>query len=243
LANSLVIENIDAAYGAVRVLDQVSMTVNAGETVVLLGTNGNGKSTLMRCIMGIVPPCAGRIAAEIDGVTHDLVGRSTEEIVDLGIALVPEGRRLFPRLTVEENLRLGAFRKQARTELKSNLAFCFEAFPRLAERRAQLAGSMSGGEQQMLALARALMTAPRILLIDEPSVGLAPMLVSHTIDKIRELKDRCQLTVLMAEQNFPQALRIADRGYVIVHGQIAFEGRSAEELNNNELIKKFYLGL
>jgi branched-chain amino acid transport system ATP-binding protein len=243
LANSLVIENIDAAYGAVRVLDQVSMTVNAGETVVLLGTNGNGKSTLMRCIMGIVPPCAGRIAAEIDGVTHDLVGRSTEEIVDLGIALVPEGRRLFPRLTVEENLRLGAFRKQARAELKSNLAFCFEAFPRLAERRGQLAGSMSGGEQQMLALARALMTAPRILLIDEPSVGLAPMLVSHTIDKIRELKDRCQLTVLMAEQNFPQALRIADRGYVIVHGQIAFEGRSAEELNNNELIKKFYLGL
>jgi branched-chain amino acid transport system ATP-binding protein len=243
LANSLVIENIGAAYGAVRVLDHVSMTVNAGETVVLLGTNGNGKSTLMRCIMGIVPPCAGRIAAEIDGVTHDLVGRSTEEIVDLGIALVPEGRRLFPRLTVEENLRLGAFRKQARTELKSNLAFCFEAFPRLAERRAQLAGSMSGGEQQMLALARALMTAPRILLIDEPSVGLAPMLVSHTIDKIRELKDRCQLTVLMAEQNFPQALRIADRGYVIVHGQIAFEGRSAEELNNNELIKKFYLGL
>jgi branched-chain amino acid transport system ATP-binding protein len=243
LANSLVIENIDAAYGAVRVLDHVSMTVNAGETVVLLGTNGNGKSTLMRCIMGIVPPCAGRIAAEIDGVTHELVGRSTEEIVDLGIALVPEGRRLFPRLTVEENLRLGAFRKQARAELKSNLAFCFEAFPRLAERRAQLAGSMSGGEQQMLALARALMTAPRILLIDEPSVGLGPMLVSHTIDKIRELKDRCQLTVLMAEQNFPQALRIADRGYVIVHGQIAFEGRSAEELNNNELIKKFYLGL
>jgi branched-chain amino acid transport system ATP-binding protein len=243
LANSLAIESIDAAYGTVRVLDRVSMTVDAGETVVLLGTNGNGKSTLMRCIMGIVPPCAGRISAEIDGVAHDLTGRSTEDIVDLGIALVPEGRRLFPRLSVEENLRLGAFRKKARSQLKSNLAFCFEAFPRLAERRAQLAGSMSGGEQQMLALARALMTAPRILLIDEPSVGLAPVLVSHTIDKIKELKERRQLTVLMAEQNFPQALRIADRGYVIVHGQIAFEGRSAAELNNNELIKKFYLGL
>jgi branched-chain amino acid transport system ATP-binding protein len=243
LANSLTIENIDAAYGAVRVLENVSMTVDAGETVVLLGTNGNGKSTLMRCIMGIVRPSTGRIAAEIDGVRHDLVGRSTEAIVELGIALVPEGRRLFPRLTVEENLLLGAFRQKARAAMKSNLAFCLELFPRLAERRRQLAGSMSGGEQQMLALARALMTAPRILLIDEPSVGLAPVLVSHTIDKIKELKERYQLTVLMAEQNFPQALRIADRGYVIVHGQIAFEGRSADELNNNDLIKKFYLGL
>src|ERR1700690_2272483 len=148
------------------------MTVNAGETVVLLGTNGNGKSTLMKCVMGIVKPVAGRIVAEIDGQKHDLVGMRTEQIVDLGIALVPEGRRLFPKLTVEENLLLGAFRKKGRAQIKGNLDFCFEAFPRLAERRCQLAGSMSGGEQQMLALARALMTAPRILLIDEPSVGL-----------------------------------------------------------------------
>jgi branched-chain amino acid transport system ATP-binding protein len=243
LGNSLTIEAVDAAYGAVRVLENVSLNVNSGETVVLLGTNGNGKSTLMKTIMGIVPPRAGRIVAEIDGERFDLAGRSTEEIVDLGIALVPEGRRLFPRLTVEENLLLGAFRAKARAEIAPHLAFCFECFPRLAERRRQLAGSMSGGEQQMLALARALMLSPRILLIDEPSVGLAPVLVSRTIDKIKELKDRYRLTVLMAEQNFPQALRIADRGYVIVHGQIAFEGRSAEELNNNELIKKFYLGL
>jgi len=243
LASSLAIENIDAAYGAVRVLDRVSLDVKAGETVVLLGTNGNGKSTLMRCVMGIVRPRAGRIVVEIDGEKHDLVGRTTEQIVDLGIALVPEGRRLFPRLSVEENLLLGAFRRKARATLKANLEFSFECFPRLAERRNQLAGSMSGGEQQMLALARALMLAPRILLIDEPSVGLAPVLVSRTIDKIKELKDQYQLTVLMAEQNFPQAVRIADRGYVIVHGQIAFEGRSADELNNNELIRKFYLGL
>jgi branched-chain amino acid transport system ATP-binding protein len=243
LANSLTIEKIDAAYGAVRVIENVSLNVNEGETVVLLGTNGNGKSTLMKCVMGMVRPRTGRILAEIDGETHDLVGRTTEQIVDLGIALVPEGRRLFPRLTVEENLLLGAFRPKAREALKANLAFCFECFPRLAERRSQLAGSMSGGEQQMLALARALMLAPRILLIDEPSVGLAPVLVSRTIDKIKELKEQYQLTVLMAEQNFPQALRIADRGYVIVHGQIAFEGRSADELNNNELIRKFYLGL
>jgi branched-chain amino acid transport system ATP-binding protein len=243
LANSITIEGVHAAYGAVRVLEDVTLNVAGGETVVLLGTNGNGKSTLMKSIMGIVRPNAGRIMVEIDGIKHDLIGRTTEEIVDLGIVLVPEGRRLFPRLSVEENLLLGAYRPKARAEIATNLAFCFEAFPRLAERRRQLAGSMSGGEQQMLALGRALMTAPRILLVDEPSVGLAPVLVSRTIDKIKELKDRYQLTVLMAEQNFPQALRIADRGYVIVHGKIAFEGKSADELNNNDLIRKFYLGL
>jgi len=243
LANSLTIAGVDAGYGAVRVLEDVSITVNGGETVVLLGTNGNGKSTLMKSIMGIVRPSAGMIVAEIEGTRHDLIGRPTEEIVDLGIALVPEGRRLFPRLTVEENLLLGAFRPKARAQIKANMDFCFTAFPRLAERRRQLAGSMSGGEQQMLALGRALMLAPRILLIDEPSVGLAPVLVSRTIDAIRELKQQYKLTILMAEQNFPQALRIADRGYVIVHGKIAFEGKSADELNNNDLIRKFYLGL
>ena len=243
MANSINVEGIHAAYGAVRVLEDVTLKVAGGETVVLLGTNGNGKSTLMKSIMGIVRPSAGRIMAEIDGVNHDLIGRSTEDIVDLGIAMVPEGRRLFPRLSVEENLLLGAFRPRARAEIKRNLDFCFEAFPRLAERRNQLARSMSGGEQQMLALARALMSAPCMLLVDEPSVGLAPVLVSRTIDKIKELKDNYQLTVLIAEQNFTQALRIADRGYVIVHGKIAFEGRSTDELNNNDLIRKFYLGL
>jgi branched-chain amino acid transport system ATP-binding protein len=243
LASSIAIAGIHAAYGAVRVIDDVSLKVDGGETVVLLGTNGNGKSTLMKCIMGMVRPSAGTIVAEIDGIHHDLVGRTTEEIVDLGIALVPEGRRLFPKLTVEENLLLGAYRATARRQLAQNLAVCFETFPRLAERRRQLAGSMSGGEQQMLALGRALMLAPKILLVDEPSVGLAPILVSRTIDAINEMKQRYQLTVLMAEQNFTQAIRIADRGYVIVHGKIAFEGRTMDELNNNDLIKKFYLGL
>jgi branched-chain amino acid transport system ATP-binding protein len=146
-------------------------------------------------------------------------------------------------LTVEENLLLGAYRPAARAELARNLDVCFETFPRLAERRRQLAGSLSGGEQQMLALGRALMLAPKILLVDEPSVGLAPILVSRTIDAISQMKERYALTILMAEQNFNQAIRIADRGYVIVHGKIAFEGRSTEELNNTELIKKFYLGL
>jgi branched-chain amino acid transport system ATP-binding protein len=243
LASSLSVEGVHAAYGAARVLEDVSLTVAGGETVALLGANGNGKSTLMKSIMGVVRPTAGRITAEIDGVNHDLIGRSTEEIVDLGIAMAPEGRRLFPRLSVEENLLLGAFRPRARAEVKRNLDFCFEAFPRLAERRRQLARTMSGGEQQMLALARALMSAPRMLLVDEPSVGLAPLLVSRVIDKIKELKDSYQLTVLIAEQNFTQALRIADRGYVIVHGKIAFEGRSAGELENNDLIRRLYLGL
>ncbi len=243
MASSLIIENVSAGYGAVRVLEDVSVSVGAGETVALLGTNGNGKSTLMKCVMGLVRPTTGRITAEIDGARHELVGLPTEAIVDLGIAFVPEGRRLFPKLSVTENLMLGAFRHAARAGIARNLEFCFETFPRLKERRGQLAGSMSGGEQQMLALGRALMSAPRILLIDEPSVGLAPVLVRRTIDKIKELKDGFQLTVLMAEQNFTQAIRIADRGYVIVHGRIAFEGGSADELNNNELIRKFYLGL
>ena len=243
MGNSLRVEGLCAGYGAVQVLDRISLSVNDGETVTLLGTNGNGKSTLMKCIMGIVPASAGRISAVVDGVEHDLAGRAPEQIVDLGIALVPEGRRLFPRLTVEENLLLGAYRRSARAAMTKNLEFCFATFPRLAERRRQLAGSMSGGEQQMLTLARALMTAPKILLIDEPSVGLAPLLVIHTIDKIRELKVGYGLTVLMAEQNFNQAIRIADRGYVIVHGRIEYEGRSREDLANNDLIHKLYMGL
>ena len=213
----IVIDNIEAGYGSVRVLHGVSITVEAGETVALLGTNGNGKSTLIKCLMGMVAPTSGSVTLETDdGEKIDLIGKTPQEIVELGIALVPEGRRLFPRLTVEENLMLGAYRESAREHIDANLAFSFEAFPVLADRRRQLAGSMSGGEQQMLALARALMSEPRILLVDEPSVGLAPILVSRMIAKIKELKDRRNLTVLMAEQNFNQAIKIADRGYIIV---------------------------
>ena len=237
------VRDVDAGYGAVRVLHGVSLEVREGETVALLGTNGNGKSTLIKCLMGMVAPEAGEIFLEADGARIDLTRKSTEEIVSLGIALVPEGRRLFPKLTVEENLLLGAYRPQARAAISRNLAFCLEAFPVLRERRGQLAGSMSGGEQQMLAVARALMSAPRILLVDEPSVGLAPILVSRVIAKIKELKEQYQLTVLMAEQNFNQATKIADRGYIIVHGRIEFEGRSTRELRENELVKKYYLGV
>jgi len=243
LANSLRIEGLSAGYGGVRVIENLSLRVGDGETVALLGTNGNGKSTLIKCIMGIVRPTAGRIVAEINGTEHDLVGMAAHDIVQLGIVLVPEGRRLFPKLTVEENLLLGAYRPPARLRIAENLAFCYAAFPRLDERRNQLAGSMSGGEQQMLALARALMTKPSILLIDEPSVGLSPLLVKTVIGKIKELKERFGLTVLMAEQNFQQAVRIADRGYVIVHGKIEFEGASREALADNDMIKKLYLGI
>ena len=237
----LSITALDAGYGAVKALRGVSLDVEAGETVALLGTNGNGKSTLMKCIMGLVRPWRGEIVLTVDGNAHDLARLSTEAIVDLGVALVPEGRRLFPRLTVSENLMLGAFRRAARADIDRNLAQAFETFPILKERANQLAGTMSGGQQQMLAIARALMSSPRLLLIDEPSVGLSPLLVSQMISKIGELSSRFGLKVLMAEQNFNQAVRIADRGYIIVHGQIVVAA-NVDELRGNDIVKRLYLG-
>ncbi|HIO01261.1 MAG TPA: ABC transporter ATP-binding protein [Alphaproteobacteria bacterium] len=242
MESSLTVNNIDGGYGAVRVLHGLSITVHSGETVVLLGSNGNGKSTLLKCITGLVKPDRGEIILDIDGKKTDLVGKTPEEVVTAGISMVPEGRRLFPALTVEENLYLGAYRKFARKKISENLEFVYEIFPRLRERRNQLAGSMSGGEQQMVAVARGIMSDPAILLVDEPSVGLAPNLVSHMISKIQELKEKKNLTVLMAEQNFNQAIKIADRGYIIVHGEIEFTAESADELANNEMIKQYYLG-
>ena len=242
MALELNVKGLHAGYGAVKALAGVTLDVKAGETVVLLGTNGNGKSTLMKCLMGAVRPTAGTLTLEIDGVTHDLARLSTEQIVNLGVVLVPEGRRLFAKLTVEENLMLGAFRPAARSKIVENLTLAYDTFPVLKERRTQLAGTMSGGQQQMLAIARALMSSPRVLLVDEPSVGLSPLLVSQTIAAIGDLKKRFGLTVLMAEQNFHQALKIGDRGYIIVHGEIAFEGKTRDELANNDMIKALYLG-
>jgi len=242
LALELTVSGVEAGYGAVRALHGVSISLREKQTVALLGTNGNGKSTLMKCIMGIVRPTRGSIFLTLENQKHDLTKLSTEEIVNLGVTMVPEGRRLFPKLTVEENLLLGAFRPLARGDIPKNLAYSYEIFPVLVERRRQLAGSLSGGQQQMLAIARALMSSPKLLLVDEPSVGLAPILVSHTITKIKELKERYGLTVLMAEQNFHQAIRIADSGYIIVHGEIVFEGRTVAELEQNPLVKSYYLG-
>jgi len=242
LALELTVTEVDAGYGAVRALHGLSLFVKEKETVALLGTNGNGKSTLMKCVMGMVRPTKGSISLALDGEVFDLTKLSTEEIVNRGVALVPEGRRLFPKLSVEENLLLGAFRPQARADIARNLALCYETFEVLKERRRQLAGSMSGGQQQMLAIARALMSSPRLLLVDEPSVGLSPLLVSSTVTMIKQLKERHGLTVLMAEQNFHQAIRIADRGYIVVHGEIVFEGKSVAELESNPLVKNYYLG-
>jgi branched-chain amino acid transport system ATP-binding protein len=239
--NRLIVDNIHAGYGAVRVLHGISLRLDEGEIVVLLGTNGNGKSTLLKCIMGTVAPDAGEMYLESDGKRIDLMNKPPEEIVNLGISLVPEGRRLFPKLTVEENLLIGAYRRDARRRLNENLGLSYDAFPILKERKNQLAGTLSGGEQQMLAIARGLMSDPKIVLVDEPSLGLAPILVSRVVAKIKELKEQRGLTVLMADQNFNQATKIADRGYIIVHGKIEFEGKSTEELRGHELVKKYYL--
>lgn len=243
MANRIVVDNLHAGYGAVRVLHGVSLELHEGETVVLLGTNGNGKSTLIKCLMGLVQAEKGAIRLEREGECVELIGKAPEDIVNLGIALVPEGRRLFPRLTVEENLLSGAYRTAARAHVAHNLALSYETFPVLQSRKRQLAGSLSGGEQQMLAIARALMSHPQILLVDEPSVGLAPIFVSRVIAQIKALQERSGLTVLMAEQNFHQATKIADRGYILVEGKIAFEGRSTAELTGHELVKRFYLGM
>lgn len=243
MANSIEISGLEAGYGSVKVLHGVSMSVHDGETVVLLGSNGNGKSTLIKCITGIIQPTGGDITLDVDGERVSLIGLQPEQIVDLGIVLIPEGRRLFASLSVEENLLMGAYRKQARPNIDANLEFVFETFPVLRERRRQTASSMSGGEQQMVAIGRALMSEPKILLVDEPSVGLAPILVSRMIASIKDLKEKRNLTVLMAEQNFNQAVKIADRGYIIVHGEIGFEGKTADDLANNDVVRQFYLGI
>jgi branched-chain amino acid transport system ATP-binding protein len=240
LANSLTIEKIDAAYGAVRVLEDVSLNVNGGETVVLLGTNGNGKSTLMKCVMGIVRPRTGRIVVEIDGEKHDLVGRTTEQIVDLGIALVPEGRRLFTGMSVRENLEIGAYRGAAKAHREASLQRVIARFPMLGERLGQLAGTLSGGQQQMLAIGRALMAQPRLLLLDEPSLGLAPTIVMEMFRIIREVNQE-GVAVLLVEQNVAMALDLARRAYVLEEGRIVAQG-APQDLASQPHIQRAYLG-
>jgi branched-chain amino acid transport system ATP-binding protein len=223
LANRLVVEGLCAGYGAVAVLRGLSLEVRQGELVALLGTNGNGKSTLLNALMGLVRPTAGSVRLDWDGETKELRGLRAEQIVAEGVTLVPEGRRLFPHLTVEENLVLGGSGRRARARLKPNLEFAFSTFPLLAERRTQPAGTMSGGQQQILAIARALMSEPRVMLIDEPSVGLAPVAVGQVFESIRNLQRERGLAVLMSEQSLVQTIAIADRSYLITHGQIARE--------------------
>ncbi|MFI5013451.1 MAG: ABC transporter ATP-binding protein [Hyphomicrobiales bacterium] len=218
--NRLVVEHLVAGYGAVTVLRDVSIEVGEGELVAILGTNGNGKSTLLNSILGLVKPSGGRVFLEWDGTTIDLIARPTHRIVDQGIAFVPEGRRVVPMLTVEENLALAGSGPRARAGLRDNKLYCFDTFPTLKEQRNQRSGTLSGGQQQMLAIACALMTSPKLIVIDEPSVGLAPIIVDKVIRTIAELRTSRKMTILMAEQSFFQAFDTATRAYVLTHGRI-----------------------
>jgi branched-chain amino acid transport system ATP-binding protein len=231
----LSIKGLHTFYGNIEALRGVDIDVEAGKIVTLIGANGAGKSTLLMTICGNPRAQAGRI--EFDGT--DITRRPTFEIVRMGIAQSPEGRRIFPRMTVLENLKMGAITTDP-AHFDDDLARMFEMFPILAERRDQRGGTLSGGEQQMLAIARAMMSRPRLLLLDEPSLGLAPMIVKQIFATIREINERDRMTVLLVEQNAFHSLRLADHGYVMANGKIVLEG-SGEELLANELVRKAYL--
>jgi len=233
----LELKSVRAGYGSFQALFDVSLEVRQGEAVSVIGPNGAGKTTLMRVISGLIRPTAGSIAME--GV--DLVATPSYRIVEIGIAHVPESRRLFPRMTVEDNLRMGGFTPAARPKFQERLAVVYELFPRLRERRRQLAGSMSGGEQQMCAIGRALMSEPRLLLLDEPSAGLAPVIVEQVFDLVKRLR-ASGLTVLIVEQNVQQVLRVVDRAYLLKAGSIRAAGTAADLLAS-DTIREAYLGV
>jgi branched-chain amino acid transport system ATP-binding protein len=228
---------VDAGYGSFQALFDVSLDVNAGEAVAVIGPNGAGKTTLMRVISGLIRPMRGSMRME--GV--DLSATPPHRIVELGIAHVPENRRLFPRMTVEDNLRMGAFIPAARPKFRERLDVVYQLFPRLRERRIQLAGTLSGGEQQMCAIGRALMSDPRLLLLDEPSAGLAPVVVQQVFGLVERIRAR-GLTVLIVEQNVRQVLRVVDRAYLLEAGTLRASG-SAETLLESEQIREAYLGV
>lgn len=228
---------INAGYGSFQALFDISLEVEAGEAVAVIGPNGAGKTTLMRVISGLIPVRSGEILMEGDVVSRVRPHR----IVELGIAHVPENRRLFPRMTVEDNLRMGAFAKTARHHFKERLAFVFELFPKLYERRKQMAGTMSGGEQQMCAIGRALMSGPKLLLMDEPSAGLAPVIVQQVFGLVRRIR-REGYTVLIVEQNVQQVLQVVDRAYLLEAGTLRISGTAAQLLAS-ETIRKAYMGL
>jgi branched-chain amino acid transport system ATP-binding protein len=228
-------QNVDTYYGSLHILKQVSYYVDEGEIVALLGANGAGKTTTMKTILGLVRPRAGAIL--FDGKRID--GKPTRQIVEMGIAPVPEGRRVFPRLTVLDNLQLGAWTRKD-NEVRQDLERVYTLFPRLAERKNQLAGTLSGGEQQMLAIGRALMARPRLMIMDEPSMGLSPILVERVFETIVEINKQ-GTTIFMVEQNAYMALQIASRGYVLQTGQVVLSD-TASNLLNNDMVRKAYLG-
>ena len=233
----LEVENVHVYYGNIHALRGVSLTVEEGEIVTLIGANGAGKSTTLFTISSLLKPREGTVFLEGD----DLSVYPAHEVVAKGVCQVPEGRRIFTRLTVQENLEMGAFTRTDRTGIKQDMERVYTLFPRLEERRGQVGGTLSGGEQQMLATARALMSRPRLLLLDEPSMGLAPILVEAIFDTVREINSQ-GTTILLVEQNAQMALQIAHRGYVLETGEVALSD-SAENLRQNEMVQKVYLGI
>ena len=230
----LALNNVDAGYGGFQALFDVSLEVNAGEAVAVIGPNGAGKTTLMRVISGMIPAKSGTITMQgisvLDAPPHD--------IVSMGVAHVPENRRLFARMSVEDNLRMGCFAPQFRARFEERKAFVYELFPRMLERRDQMAGTLSGGEQQMCAIGRALMSDPKILLMDEPSAGLAPVIVQQVFALVERIRGE-GLTVLIVEQNVKQVLRVVDRAYVLESGSLRMQGTSGELLQSPEIQKSF----
>ncbi|MCH2629256.1 MAG: ABC transporter ATP-binding protein [Pseudomonadota bacterium] len=231
------LKGVNAGYGSFQALFDISLNVKAGEAVAVIGPNGAGKTTLMRVISGMTEPFSGDM--EMEG--KSLSSFPPHQIVELGIAHVPENRRLFPGMTVEDNLKLGAFAKTARGDSAKNLEFVYELFPRMKERRSQLAGTMSGGEQQMCAIGRAIMSGPKLLLMDEPSAGLAPVVVQQVFGLVRRIREE-GYTVLIVEQNVQQVLQVVDRAYLLEAGQLIDSGKS-EDLLESESVRKAYMGL
>lgn len=232
----LEIKDLEVCYGVIRAIKGVSFEVNQGEVIALIGANGAGKTTILHTITGLIPAKSGSILFE----GTELTKTPAHKIVSMGMAHVPEGRRVFAQLSVLENLKLGAYTRKDKAEISKSLQMVYERFPRLEERKNQVAGTLSGGEQQMLAMGRALMSNPRIILMDEPSMGLSPLLVSEIFDIIKVISES-GTTVLLVEQNAKKALSIADRAYVLETGNITLSGK-ASDLINNDSVKKAYLG-
>ena len=234
---ALKVENLETGYGEVQILWGINLEVPVGNLTTILGANGAGKTTLLRAITGILPVWKGKVAFQGEDITR----LSPHERATKGLIMIPEGRMIFPEMTVLENLEMGAFNKKARTNLKKNMEHALALFPRLEERLSQRAGTLSGGEQQMLAIARGLMADPQVLIFDEPSLGLAPKLVIEVFETIQKLKEE-GITMLLVEQNAHLSLAITDYAYVLAEGKVAMEGRG-EELEESEEVKKAYLGV
>lgn len=233
----LSVERIDVSYGGAQVLYNVSLKVNEGELIALIGSNGAGKTTILKTIAGLLHPSSGKIY-----FLNEVISNMPPNVIaEKGISLVPEGRRLFPFLTVQENLEIGAYKKDARERMRDSMEWVYQLFPILEERRKQLAYTLSGGEQQMLAIGRAIMSRPKLLLLDEPSLGLAPIVYTKIFDVLKEINSQ-GVTILLVEQNVHIALKTANRAYVIENGRIILEGKS-EELLKDENLKKAYLGI